>query len=977
MLSFSVSGFPSFPLHRVYPRVCASFGIDSQEPNSSNPHGSDAKLEEDIRKGKGSGGFVIGRKKKAKEKVQWVCSNCGYSAGQWWGVCRSCSVSGTMKEVKFSDDADSMVSGFSVLEDGMGSWLPQHQGELRPLRLAEVNRGLDHHHWRIPLTGPFGDEISRVLGGGLVPGSLTLIGGDPGVGKSTLLLQIASIIAEWHNDGEASPVVYVSGEESVEQIGNRANRLEIESDIYLYSSNDVEDILKKVQYLSPGALIVDSIQTVYLKGIMGSPGGIMQIGHVTKSGDIAGPRVLEHIVDVVLYMEGEKYSSHRMLRAVKNRFGSTDELGVFEMSQSGLQAVSNASEMFLSEQHLDSEILAGLAVAVIMDGSRTFLIEIQALCLSGSTGSRQVNGIQVLIKQAGLRLREHAVFLNVVSGLTLAETAGDLAIAAAICSSCLEVPIPNDIAFIGEIGLGGELRMVPRMEKRVHTVAKLGFRMCIVPKVAEKALGTQGLEKMELVGCRNLKEGHGGNLGSTRFSTSAAVAARTSSGGLFSWLTGESSSSLPPLDIPLGGVALPDPLPDYVEPSKTKITTLSNGLKIASETSANPVASIGLYLDCGSIYETPLSSGASHLLERMAFKSTTNRSHFRIVREVEAIGGNIGASASREQMGYTFDALKTYVPQMVELLVDCVRNPAFLDWEVNEELRKVKSELGELSNNPQGLLLEAIHSAGYSGALAYPLLAPESALNRLDGPSLEEFVVENYTAPRMVLAASGVEHEELLSVAEPLLSDLSNVPRPEEPKSIYVGGDFRRHGESGATHVAIAFEVPGGWQKEKDAIVLTVLQEGVEVIILESCRCLWEEVGHSQQGAPEKGCTQGYSPDFVPKAVDLAAKELIAIASPGQVTQVQLDRAKKSTKSAVLMNLESRMIASEDIGRQILTYGERKPVEQFLKAVDEITLNDITKIAQKIIASPLTMASYGDVMNVPSYESVSSKFHAK
>ncbi|XP_020228598.1 uncharacterized protein LOC109809642 isoform X3 [Cajanus cajan] len=531
MLSFSLSGFPSLPLRRTeaYLRVSASFGIDTpQEPNSTNPHGhgSDAKHEDDFRKGKGKGsgrviggggGVVIGRKKKknAKEKVQWVCSNCGYSAGQWWGVCRSCSVSGTMKEARFGDDSDSVVSGFSVLEDGVGSWLPQQEGEMRPLRLAEVNRGLDHHHWRIPLSGPFGDEVSRVLGGGLVPGSLTLIGGDPGVGKSTLLLQIAAIIAEGHNDGETSPVVYVSGEESVEQIGNRADRLRIESDIYLYSSNDVEDILKKVQYLSPGALIVDSIQTVYLKEIMGSPGGIMQIGHVTKSGDIAGPRVLEHIVDVVLYMEGEKYSSHRMLRAVKNRFGSTDELGVFEMSHSGLQAVSNASEMFLSEQHMDSEILAGLAVAVIMDGSRTFLIEIQALCLSGSTGSRQVNGIQVnradmiisvLIKQAGLRLREHAVFLNVVSGLTLAETAGDLAIAAAICSSCLEIPIPNDVAFIGEIGLGGELRMVPRMEKRVYTVAKLGFRMCIVPKVAEKALGTEGLEKMKVVGCRNLKE---------------------------------------------------------------------------------------------------------------------------------------------------------------------------------------------------------------------------------------------------------------------------------------------------------------------------------------------------------------------------------------------------------------------------------------------------------------------------------------
>ncbi|XP_029143915.1 mitochondrial-processing peptidase subunit alpha-like [Arachis hypogaea] len=325
-------------------------------------------------------------------------------------------------------------------------------------------------------------------------------------------------------------------------------------------------------------------------------------------------------------------------------------------------------------------------------------------------------------------------------------------------------------------------------------------------------------------------KGHGRTLGATRLAASSAAATKPASGGLFSWLGG-SFSSLPPLDTPLAGVALPDPLPDRVEPSKTKITTLPNGLKIASETSSNPAASIGLYLDCDSLYETPMSSGASHLLERMAFKSTANRSHFRIVREVEAIGGTVGASASREQMGYTFDALKTYVPQMIELLVDCVRNPAFLDWEVNEEVflsdlvkPSISAELGELSNNPQGLLLEAIHSAGHSGALANPLLAPESALNRLDGSILEEFVSENYTASRMVLAASGIEHEELLSVAEPLLSDLPSVAHLGEPKSVYVGGDFRCQGDSGGAHVAIAFEVPGGWQQEKDAIILTVLQ---------------------------------------------------------------------------------------------------------------------------------------------------------
>ncbi|KAK2654587.1 hypothetical protein Ddye_014443 [Dipteronia dyeriana] len=496
---------------------------------------------------------------------------------------------------------------------------------------------------------------------------------------------------------------------------------------------------------------------------------------------------------------------------------------------------------------------------------------------------------------------------------------------------------------------------------------------------------------------RHLKGGVG-NLQVKRNATSSAVASRPSSPGFFSWLTGERTSSLPSLDTPLEGVSLPPSLPDFVQPGKFKVTTLDNGIRIASETSVNAGASIGIYLDCGSIYETPVSCGASHLLEKMAFKSTKNRSHLRIIREVEAIGGNILASASREQMGYTFDALKTYVPEMVELLVDSVRNPVFLDWEVNEELSRLKSELRELRNNPQGLLLEAIHSAGFSGALANPLLAPESVLSSLDGTVLEEFVAENYTAPRMVLAASGVDIDELVSIAEPLLSDLPKVPRPAEPKSVYIGGDYRQQADSGSTHVALAFGVPGGWLKEKEAITLTVLQ------------MLMGGGGSFSAGGPGKGMhsrlyirvlnehqqIQSFSAfnsifnntglfgiyastssDFVSKAVDIAVGELITIATPSKVTQEQLNRAKQATKSAVLMNLESRMIVAEDIGRQILTYGERKPMEQFLKIVEGITLSDITNIAQKIISSPLTMASHGDVMNVPSYESVSRKFHAK
>uniref|UniRef100_A0A804Q433 Mitochondrial-processing peptidase subunit alpha n=1 Tax=Zea mays TaxID=4577 RepID=A0A804Q433_MAIZE len=419
--------------------------------------------------------------------------------------------------------------------------------------------------------------------------------------------------------------------------------------------------------------------------------------------------------------------------------------------------------------------------------------------------------------------------------------------------------------------------------------------------------------------------------------------AKQSSGGLFSWLLGGKSSELPPLDVPLPGISIPSPLPDFVEPSKTKVTTLPNGVKIASETSSSPAASVGLYIDCGSIYETPASSGVSHLLERMAFKSTVNRTHLRLVREVEAIGGNVSASASREQMSYTYDALKSYTPEMVEVLIDSVRNPAFLDWEVKEQLQNIKSEIADASANPQGLLLEALHSVGYSGALAKPLMASESAVNRLDVSSLEEFVAEHYTAPRMVLAASGVDHDALISVVEPLLSDLPCVKRPEEPKSVYVGGDYRCQADSPNTHIALAFEVPGGWNQEKTAMVVTVLQ----------------------------------SPDFSSKAVDLAAGELLEIATPGKVTQEQLDRAKEATKSAVLMNLESRSIASEDIGRQVLTYGERKPIEYFLKTVEEITLNDILSTAKEMMSTPLTMASWGDVIHVPSYESVSRKFHSK
>ncbi|KAK1599228.1 hypothetical protein QYE76_017104, partial [Lolium multiflorum] len=285
-----------------------------------------------------------GGKGRKAARATYVCGNCGDGFSQWWGTCRSCQAVGALtKYVAGADPADAAEGAHHAAR----SWIQQKSKEMVPKCLPEVTKGFDQTGWRIPLPGTFGSEIARVLGGGVVPGSLVLVGGDPGVGKSSLMLQLASIVSDGSDDHESSPVVYVSGEESIEQIANRADRMGIRSrDLYLYSSTDIEDILDKIQPLSPRALIVDSIQTVYLKAFAGSAGNQVQvkectsallsfakltnipvflIGHVTKAGDIAGPRILEHIVDVVLYMEGERCLSHRLLRSVKNRFGSTDE----------------------------------------------------------------------------------------------------------------------------------------------------------------------------------------------------------------------------------------------------------------------------------------------------------------------------------------------------------------------------------------------------------------------------------------------------------------------------------------------------------------------------------------------------------------------------------------------------------------------------------------------------------------------------
>jgi processing peptidase subunit alpha len=314
---------------------------------------------------------------------------------------------------------------------------------------------------------------------------------------------------------------------------------------------------------------------------------------------------------------------------------------------------------------------------------------------------------------------------------------------------------------------------------------------------------------------------------------------------------------------------------------------------------------------------------------------------------------------------------------------------------VQEQLAKVKAETAEMVGNPQVAIYEALHSAGYVGGLGQPLMAPESCLGRLNGGVLHDFVKENYSAPRIVLAASGVDHDELLSVAEPLLSDLPAFDQSTEVKTEYVGGDWRQSVDSPLTHVAVAFEVPGGWRNEKDSYAVTVLQsllggggsfsaggpgKGMYSRLYTRVLNRWEQVQsftafnsvYNDTGL--FGIHATSSGPFVPKLVDLVCEEFTAVATSGQVSEAELQRAKNATVSAVLMNLESRVVVTEDIGRQILTYGHRKPVAEFLEGIQALTLKDISEVAQKIISTPLTMASWGDVVQVPRFDAVANRF---
>lgn len=371
-------------------------------------------------------------------------------------------------------------------------------------------------------------EFDRVLGGGLVPGSLVLLGGDPGIGKSTLLLQTALRVAE-----QGRTVLYIAAEESPEQIKLRADRLGAPSEgVLLLAETALDRALEEATQLRPALVIIDSIQTVYLSELDSSPGSVSQlrdctgrvlqfakrtgipvflIGHVTKEGLIAGPRVVEHMVDVVLYLEGERFHQHRVLRAAKNRFGSTNEIGVFEMSDAGLIDVGNPSELFLSERVANA---AGSAVVAVLEGTRPILIEVQALTSAAGYGTprRVATGfdatrlqllVAVLTKHAGLRLADQDVFVNVTGGIRIVEPAADLAVALAIASSASGIPLETDAVYIGEVGLAGEVRGVHSLERRLQEAARLGFARAYVPASSRFPLVGAGLH---LVSVRTVAE---------------------------------------------------------------------------------------------------------------------------------------------------------------------------------------------------------------------------------------------------------------------------------------------------------------------------------------------------------------------------------------------------------------------------------------------------------------------------------------
>lgn len=431
----------------------------------------------------------------AKDKTVYVCNNCGQESAKWIGKCPSCGEWNTFQQLRVAASTNAVPSGGA----GLGGMVASQ--DARPLRLTNIAA---HEEPRIDMRD---GELNRVLGGGLVPGSITLLGGEPGIGKSTLTLQT---ILNLHGLG----VLYVSGEESAHQIKLRADRLSKQNDdesLYILCETSLEKIFTQIENVKPRLVVIDSIQTIATNSVETSAGSVSQvrecaaallrfaktsgtpvilIGHINKEGTLAGPKILEHIVDTVLQFEGDQHYVYRILRSIKNRFGSTSEIGIYEMQQGGLRQVSNPSELLLTQDH---DGLSGVAISAAIEGVRPFLLETQALVSSAAYGTPQRSAtgfdqrrlnmlLAVLEKRVGFKLMQKDVFLNIAGGLRVTDLAMDLSVIAAVLSSNVDTAIETGWCMAGEVGLSGEVRPVGRIEQRIAEAEKLGFSHIIIPK---------------------------------------------------------------------------------------------------------------------------------------------------------------------------------------------------------------------------------------------------------------------------------------------------------------------------------------------------------------------------------------------------------------------------------------------------------------------------------------------------------------
>lgn len=452
----------------------------------------------------------------AKDKIAYVCTNCGQESTKWIGKCPNCGQWNTFKEIRISNNAPNTIAQRTTLYDAPGG----KNGKSRPIKLKDIPVEAE------PRINTHDTELNRVLGGGLVPGSIVLLGGEPGIGKSTLTLQTILNMPERR-------ILYVSGEESAHQLKMRAQRLasinitnEAMSDhdnVTILCETSLENIFDNIKEVVPELIVIDSIQTIATDTVESSPGSVTQvrecaatllhyakssgvpvilIGHINKEGTLAGPKILEHIVDTVIQFEGDQHYMYRILRSIKNRFGSTSELGIYEMQQTGLRQVSNPSELLLNQDH---EGLSGIAISSAIEGVRPFLVETQALVSSAAYGTPQRTAtgfdqkrlnmlLAVLEKRVGFKLAQKDVFINIAGGLRVTDLAMDLSIIAAVLSSNVDTPIETGWCMAGEVGLSGEVRSVNRIEQRIAEAEKLGFSDIIIPKYNFQGLDTKKYE---------------------------------------------------------------------------------------------------------------------------------------------------------------------------------------------------------------------------------------------------------------------------------------------------------------------------------------------------------------------------------------------------------------------------------------------------------------------------------------------------